>query len=259
MLYIAMEFQIEVLQFGHGREDCWSRQIEAVRLWFARRGRLQSPRLHRSGRVAAPFRGEITLGKNQIRFTQRGRLILLAGGAGAERPSGEPRLSGSGQASFLEGIPPMALAKSVSRSTKKPLPSAAPILAAVAACAQGEGVLPVRNKSRLRARPAQLAQKNRFATKGAEGLDPEAVRFGAAMQTYLGSRYKAGWTCGEVLDVMMSLGWKNLERDFEVNVHALTTAIALLKRGTSRRTRRRFPTFSEVLAAAASLGWYRGV
>lgn len=146
----------------------------------------------------------------------------------------------------------MPVGKSVNRSIKKPTPPAALDLAVVNLVAQGKGILPKRNKCRLRACPKKLRQKNRFAAKGGEQLNTDAMRFGAAMTAYLGSRNKAGWTPAEVLDVMMSLGYRNHEKDFEVNVHQFTTALAAFK----KKRRRLFPTFSEVLAVAAGQGWY---
>ncbi len=138
-------------------------------------------------------------------------------------PQATGRMSGSGRA----------------RSTNQ-LPAAAPTLAATG-----------RGKTRRRARPKGIMGKNRFDGKDSENLNADEIAFGAAMRTYLGDR--ADWTCGEVLGVLISHGYVNSQRNFEINVRKLTTAIAALK----RKTYRMFPSWSEVLKVAAQQGWHR--
>jgi hypothetical protein len=142
-------------------------------------------------------------------------------------PQATGRMSGSGRA-----------------CRTKPLPAAV-------VAAQGQGILPRRDKTRLRARPKGRMGKNRFDGKDSENLNADEIAFGAAMQTYLGGR--ADWTCREVLGVLISLGYVNSQRNFEINVQKLTTAITDLK----RKTHRMFPSFSEVLKVAVRQGWHR--
>src|SRR5262249_10293013 len=99
----------------------------------------------------------------------------------------------------------------------------------------------------------QVNKKNRFVSGDGAELSAAEVAFGATMHRYLGRRVKAGWTCGEVLDVLMSLGYCNAERDFEACVHRFTLAVEQFK----QKGRRPFPAWREVLAVAAECGWRR--
>lgn len=127
----------------------------------------------------------------------------------------------------------------------------------------GQGILPVRLKRRLRAHPKQLMDPCRFMPDGKNGkeLSPDDLAFGKAMIHYLGK--EPNFTGGQVADVLTTLGYKNPERDFEVRVHKLTVAIALLRRGTGAtekeraKTRRLFPTWSEIrYVAVVRCGWF---
>lgn len=115
---------------------------------------------------------------------------------------------------------------------------------------------------RRRAKP--YISKNRFDPRSSEDVSPAVVEFGCAMIAYL-SRWRCrAWTCGQVLDVLVELGYVNSDRNFEACVHAFTLAVEKLKRGrivrrNSKRIRvpNRFPTWSEVLAVAIKCGWSR--
>lgn len=91
---------------------------------------------------------------------------------------------------------------------------------------------------------------NRFYSGHSEDLTPEAVAFGAAMQKYLIIRRKVGWKCGEVLDVMMDLGYVHPNRKFEILVQQFTDAITRFK-----KKKYRFPSWQELLTVAEILGW----
>jgi hypothetical protein len=128
---------------------------------------------------------------------------------------------------------------------------------------QGQGILPIRDVKKLRAHPAQLMTKNRFDGKDSENLTIEQVKFGRAMKDYLRKLTppRSDWTSAEVLDVLMILGYRNHERNYELNVHRFTLAIEVLKNGSGdakerKRTRRLFPSFGEVLYVAMREGWY---
>lgn len=138
------------------------------------------------------------------------------------------------------------------RGAKKPHPPAA--LALIAG--MGRFVLP--RKKRPTVRPKLLVTENRFASKAGHELTEIEIEFGAAMARYLERWGSAGWTCGQVLDVLLSLGYRNPERDFDICVCQFTSAIFTLKRGGRRKDRRPFPTWGEVLRIAMRCGWYRG-
>lgn len=99
--------------------------------------------------------------------------------------------------------------------------------------------------------PAKIASRLRFDPVSALELTAEDVAFGAAMHKYL-AKYKLVMpTCGEVLDVLMDLGYANAEKDFGKCVQDFTMAVHAYK----KRQRRPFPTWSEVLGIAKDLGW----
>lgn len=117
------------------------------------------------------------------------------------------------------------------------------------------GLLAKRDRRRLRAIRQKITLKNRFDSRDGADVSPEAKAFGAAMRKYLAGR--SSWTCGEVIDVLMGLGYVNAERDFEVCVHRFTVALDYFKRGgRKKKNRRPFPTWSEVLQVAARVGWH---
>lgn len=111
---------------------------------------------------------------------------------------------------------------------------------------------PSRNNAKKRPRPSltRIMDKNRFDGKSSEELTPAEIEFGKAMADYLGRWSKAEWMCGEVLDVLATLGYVNQERNFEVCVRKFTNAIRAVK-----LRKHAFPTWSEVLKAAALQGW----
>jgi hypothetical protein len=114
------------------------------------------------------------------------------------------------------------------------------------------------DRRKLRSSKRRIMTKNRFDGRHCPDITPDVVQFGEAMHVYLKRKGELAWTPGEVLDVLCDLGYKHAERDFRVCVHKFANSIARLKRGTPRRARRPFPTWSEVLAEAILLGWYRG-
>ncbi|CEF49315.1 unnamed protein product [uncultured bacterium] len=59
---------------------------------------------------------------------------------------------------------------------------------------------------------------------------------------------KAGRTCGEVVDVLMGLGYRNAKRDFKECVYRFTLAVEHLK----QKGRRPFPTWGEILHVAGN-------
>jgi len=68
--------------------------------------------------------------------------------------------------------------------------------------------------------------RTRFVPISSDDLMPDEIAFGAAMQAYL-ARWGSfgGWTCGQVLDVLMDLGLDNPQPNFEICAHSFTTAI----------------------------------
>jgi len=136
-----------------------------------------------------------------------------------------------------------------------PSPARKKIPSAARALVNARDSLPRRDERRLRVDPALITAKTQFtSTIGGKDLTKEDTDFGAAMHRYLAQRRRSAWTCGEVLDVLLDLGYVNATRDFQMCVQRFTTAIEAFKRGT-KKTRRKFLSWSEVRAVAATCGW----
>ncbi len=101
--------------------------------------------------------------------------------------------------------------------------------------------------------PTKIASRLRFDAGAGSDLTTAEIAFGAAM-----SRYKARWkiinpTCAEILDVMMDLGYVNDERNFETCIVNFAHAMHAYKKI------KRFPTWSEALSVALSMGWRKQI
>lgn len=105
------------------------------------------------------------------------------------------------------------------------------------------------DKEKLNAKPEMICEENRFNSMAGADLPADAVAFGAAMRKYLNGR--PAWACGEVCDVLLSLGYANPEKDFQVCVHQFTVALDEFK----RQTRKIFPTWTDVLSIARRCDW----
>lgn len=101
--------------------------------------------------------------------------------------------------------------------------------------------------------PTKIASRNRYDSRTGADLSSEEIIFGAAVRDYMTRYRQINPTCGEILDVAMTLGYSNGERDFEAAVQTFTKAVAAFK----RRKRRPHPLWSEVLGILRDLGYTR--
>lgn len=111
---------------------------------------------------------------------------------------------------------------------------------------------PPRDPKMLRAKPEQIAAQHSFAGSR-KLLTPAEEAFAEEVACYLddGRPEGSGWTCAELLDVLVMLGYVPIERNFEVSVHRYVLALAQLRRAKGGKR----VNAAEALAAAEMLGW----
>lgn len=78
---------------------------------------------------------------------------------------------------------------------------------------------------------AQIAAKIPFASNPKDST-PKLEFFISALKKYSPPRNKHAWTCAEILDVLMDMGYRNEERNFQICVHQFAVAVAAFREKT---------------------------